>query len=221
MRISCTCQMLPITISLVFLNIIPRRESASKRCPEAGYPSLSSPTEGLCSELGLWCWVNPPEWPFAWLLLGTRHFDEIPVQWQVVTNGVLKQSCKQLTRCGLSLFMDKTLGRHWFSGKRWWMDSNTESYILFTKLWSKPFSDKAPWQALVQQKQVAINRVLKQSNIKYVQDVDWLSLVTRHFNKHWFSNKVLMSRDLYINNNNKNNTERNSVPSSTKSTKKT
>lgn len=74
--------------------IIPGGQCTTKWRSEAGNSSLSTPAEGLCCQFGLGRWVDPPEWPFTRLFLRTRHFDKIPVQGQVVPNGILKHRKK-------------------------------------------------------------------------------------------------------------------------------
>lgn len=54
--------------------------------PEAGPPPRPSFPEGLLDELGLRGRVYPPEGAFSWLLLRPRHFDEVTVQRQIVTD---------------------------------------------------------------------------------------------------------------------------------------
>lgn len=57
--------------------------------PEAGDAPGPSFPEGLLDELALRGRVYPPEGTFARLLLRPRHFDEVTVQRQVVTDRVL------------------------------------------------------------------------------------------------------------------------------------
>lgn len=59
--------------------------------PEAGDAPGPSFPEGLLDEFALRGRVYPPERTFARLLLRPRHFDEITVQRQVVTDRVLQQ----------------------------------------------------------------------------------------------------------------------------------
>ena len=58
-------------------------------CPKAGNASLSPSPEGLVHQLALRRRVDPPEAAFAWLLLRPRHLDKVPVERQVVPDGVL------------------------------------------------------------------------------------------------------------------------------------
>lgn len=60
------------------------------RGPEAGHSSGPALPEGLFYQLALGRRVDPPEGAFAWLLLRAGHFDEVPVQGQVVADRVLK-----------------------------------------------------------------------------------------------------------------------------------
>lgn len=59
--------------------------------PEAGDPAGPSFPEGLLDELGLRRRVYPPERTFPRLFLRPRHFDEVSVQRQVVTDRVLQR----------------------------------------------------------------------------------------------------------------------------------
>lgn len=61
------------------------------RGPEAGDAPGPSFPESLLDELALRGRVYPPERTFARLLLRPRHFDEITVQRQIVTDRVLQQ----------------------------------------------------------------------------------------------------------------------------------
>lgn len=63
--------------------------------PEAGDSPGPSFPEGLLDELALRGRVYPPERTFARLLLRPRHFDEVAVQRQVVTDRVLQQGTKK------------------------------------------------------------------------------------------------------------------------------
>lgn len=65
--------------------------------PEAGDAPGPSFPEGLLDELALRGRVYPPEGTFARLLLRPRHFDEVTVQRQVVTDRVLH--FKKKTTC--------------------------------------------------------------------------------------------------------------------------
>lgn len=67
----------------------------SVRGPEAGDAPGPSFPEGLLDELALGGRVYPPEGAFPRLLLRPRHFDEVTVQRQVVTDRVLQQRKKQ------------------------------------------------------------------------------------------------------------------------------
>lgn len=69
------------------------------RGPEAGDASGPSFPEGLLDELALRGRVYPPEGTFPGLLLRPRHFDEVTVQRQVVTDRVLHRtkSTKMIT----------------------------------------------------------------------------------------------------------------------------
>lgn len=72
--------------------------------PEAGDSPGPSFPEGLLDELALRGRVYPPERTFARLLLRPRHFDEVAVQRQVVTDRVLQQGTNKKviiknTRC--------------------------------------------------------------------------------------------------------------------------
>lgn len=75
--------------------------------PEAWDAPGPSFPEGLLDELPLRGRVYPPERPFAGLLLRPRHFDEITVQRQVVTNRVLQQKRKPRMK------EDVTEGKHY------------------------------------------------------------------------------------------------------------
>lgn len=57
---------------------------------EAGAASRPPLPEGLLDELGLRRGVDPPEGTFARLLLRPGHLEEVAVQGQVVTDGVLE-----------------------------------------------------------------------------------------------------------------------------------
>lgn len=74
--------------------------------PEAGDPPGPSFPEGLLDQLALRRRVYPPEGAFARLLLRPRHFDEIAVQGQVVTNRVLQQNKRQ--KGGVQMFAPVT-----------------------------------------------------------------------------------------------------------------
>lgn len=60
------------------------------RSPEAGNPPGPAFPEGLFYQLALRGRVDPPEGALAWLLLRASHFDEVPVQGQVVSDRVLQ-----------------------------------------------------------------------------------------------------------------------------------
>lgn len=60
--------------------------------PEAGHSPGPALPEGLFYQLALRGGVDPPERAFARLLLRAGHFDEIPVQGQVVADRVLKHT---------------------------------------------------------------------------------------------------------------------------------
>lgn len=62
----------------------------SHRSPEAGNPPGPALPESLFYQLALGCGVDPPEGAFARLLLRAGHFDEVPVQGQVMADRVLK-----------------------------------------------------------------------------------------------------------------------------------
>lgn len=68
------------------------------RGPEAGDAPGPSFPEGLLDELALRGRVYPPEGTFARLLLRPRHFDEVAVQRQVVTDRVLQRRGKKTKR---------------------------------------------------------------------------------------------------------------------------
>lgn len=60
-----------------------------ERRPEAGHAPLPPLPEGLLHQLPLGGGVDAPKAPFAWLVLGASHFQEVAVQGQVVSDGVL------------------------------------------------------------------------------------------------------------------------------------
>jgi len=62
--------------------------------PEAGDPPRPALPEGLIHQLALGGGVDPPEGALARLLLGAGHFDEVPVQGQIVADGVLSKKNK-------------------------------------------------------------------------------------------------------------------------------
>lgn len=62
----------------------------SHRGPEAGHSPGPALPEGLFYQLALRGGVDPPEGAFARLLLRAGHFDEVPVQGQVVADRVLR-----------------------------------------------------------------------------------------------------------------------------------
>lgn len=67
----------------------------SHRGPEARHPPGPALPEGLFYQLALGGGVDPPEWAFARLFLRAGHFDEVPVQGQVVADRVLRQQQMQ------------------------------------------------------------------------------------------------------------------------------
>lgn len=58
----------------------------SERRPETSHASLSSFPEGLLHQLALGSGVHAPKTPFAGLILGAGHFEEVAVQRQVVSD---------------------------------------------------------------------------------------------------------------------------------------
>lgn len=67
----------------------------SDRCPKAGHSSGPPLPKSLIYEFALGGGVYPPERALPWLFLRTGHFDEVPVQRQVVTNRVLQHTNKR------------------------------------------------------------------------------------------------------------------------------
>lgn len=63
-----------------------------ERCPKAGDATLPSPSEGLLHQLRLGGRVDPPEGTLAGFLLRAGNLDEVPIQREIVADGVLERS---------------------------------------------------------------------------------------------------------------------------------
>ena len=75
-------------VLLAVKNIPCRYES--RLCSKTRKSTLPSSPKRLLDKFCLGGRFNPPEAAFAWLLLWTGNFDKIPIQRQIVSDGVLK-----------------------------------------------------------------------------------------------------------------------------------
>lgn len=69
---------------------IPDKYASSGRCFKVGYNPLATASKSLLHQLWLWCRVNSPKWPFAWLLLWSRNFYKKTIKWKIVSNRILQ-----------------------------------------------------------------------------------------------------------------------------------
>lgn len=82
---SAACLYTPVPPRLPQEMLLPGGKRSERR-PETSHASLSSFPEGLLHQLALGSGVHAPKTPFAGLVLGARHFQEVAVQRQVVSD---------------------------------------------------------------------------------------------------------------------------------------